>query len=162
MRCKLTLLVAILAVAWQTTVAMAAEPVFRGLRWGDPLEALGEWQVVEENGPIVKVRRVNEDLALGNVRASIIEYHFFENRFFRVMVATDDARELEDLMRARYGRPMASTALLSLWYLPDQDTMALFGTEQGIGVMSLTSESISHEALEWEKAQKAAEAQAAW
>ena len=142
--------------------AMTDEPVFRGLRWGDSLDALGEWQVVEENGPIMKVRRVREDMALGSARAFLIEYRFFEGRLFEIAVASRDTMKFEELVRARYGEPALRLYPIDYWFFPQEDTIVAFGIERGIALMILSSQSLQKAATEWERNQKAAEAQAAW
>lgn len=97
---------------------VSAEAIFRGLSWGDPLEALGNAYSTnseyEELGVEV-YRKADEVLSLGSVALNRIEYHFFDGKLFRIIVyvknESKNREAAEAMLEARYGK--GKTALLS-------------------------------------------------
>ncbi|HHY32376.1 MAG TPA: hypothetical protein GX515_05005 [Firmicutes bacterium] len=104
------LCVAVVVVLAWTSVAVAQEAVFRGLRWGDPLSLLGEvTQVAVEDTGIPGLafwRKVNEDLVLGGVvPVESIGYGFLDGELAAIVIVGGDYKALSGIARARYGRP---------------------------------------------------------
>lgn len=142
--------------------AAQPEPVFRGLRWGDPPAALGDWRVIKEDGPILEVERVPEELELGPVRAFHIQYHFYDGQLFQITLGSFEPRELEALVRARYGDPTMTIGEVNSWLLDDDDTLVVFGIRGNAALMILSSWSRAQQATAWKQEQTAIEAQSAW
>ena len=90
---------------------VCAEAVFRGLVWGAPPEVISARFISnsEYEGLGVEVyRKEQEELFLGSVALNRVEYHFFEERLFRVIAYVVNEEGNRDaakaMLEARYGK----------------------------------------------------------
>src|SRR5690606_41367047 len=73
-----------------------AQPAFRDLYWGDPVDKLGAVQLIREIDGVEMYRSQNEDLNLGSLRARNIYYGYCRGRLMTIMFATTDVRRRSD------------------------------------------------------------------
>lgn len=85
---------------------------FRGIKWGDPISALGKTaQMVEEN-KVDETKfyiKTDEDLTLGGASLSAIAYVFWREQFATVMIRCKSPSEFEALKAVaveRFGTPV--------------------------------------------------------
>jgi hypothetical protein len=110
------------------SVSAHADSVFRGLCWGDALNAIvpsyESNSEFEELGVEV-YRKESEVLNLGSVILNRIEYHFFEDQLFRIVVFAnneEDNREAaQAMLRSRYGKHTKQNIFLGevTWAMSD-------------------------------------------
>lgn len=161
----LALSVIILLISFVPEVT--ANEVFRGLSWGDPLEAIDPSFVSDSEYKDIGIdvyRKENENYNLGSVRLNRIEYHFFENKLFKIVVYVqneDDNREsAEAMLEARYGKPKrAVLANKSTWQANDTTIVWHWpfpGTPDPRIIFS--SDKLEKELSDYQKQQKAIQA----
>lgn len=126
-------ILALLLICLCCTSAMASEPVFMGLYWGDSLNSLGEVKeatgevaqaliedfygyynegqkrvrLTEKDLPNISFKvytRVNEIRSLGTVPVSEVLYGFINGSLAIIHITSPEADRLRAIVQARYGR----------------------------------------------------------
>jgi hypothetical protein len=127
MRLRVPCSILVLTLLSTLSVTTYASEIFRGLSWGGSLQNIEPCffsnSEYEETGVEV-YRKENESLSLGSVILSRIEYHFFEDSLFRIVVYVENEeinrKASEAMLEARYGKPKkAFLANKSTWSMDD-------------------------------------------
>lgn len=103
-----------------------AQPAFRDLYWGDPVDKLGPVQLIREIDGVEMYRRQDEDLDLGSLRARNIYYGFWDGRLMTIMFSTTDVRRTYDVLVAKYGEPLMSNPIIKDAGWMTNDTIVSF------------------------------------
>lgn len=158
------LTIVLTAVLLLVAAALAEEraTVFRGLAWGDPPEALGNYRIQEDDGRVKTYTKENDQYQLGPVRAISILYQFLDNRLFLIAVASRETEALERLIELRYGKPTYDTFREKLWTSVAPDTDVYLKNDWDLAIMIIASKSITEQAKKWQDSVEALEAQSAW
>jgi hypothetical protein len=89
---------------------LSAESIdgFRNMRWGDGIEKLGNYTVVNNLGDTKRIIAIKNDdtLKIGDATLTKIEYHFFDNQFFAVSIQYQDYKTNDILIQTiemKYG-----------------------------------------------------------
>lgn len=168
------------------------KPVFRGLAWGDPPEALetlgrvemkeGKYfsfikrdgvdiECLQPDGPVLRCFQFNPE-PLGSIRIDGIYFTFWHNELMHIEVTTYGAKIIEErfyaLLEARYGMPTWGS--IKQLYSPIQwdlgDTVVQLNRETSVGstIRSFALWSPERVAAHnaWVREQNKAQAQAAW
>ena len=80
---------------------------FRDLKWGDGPDKLGKFEVIEKNvnEKFFLYTKEKESLIIGDVKLSSIEYGFFDNKLFIVLLnfsGEDNLRKIKKAFEAKY------------------------------------------------------------
>lgn len=106
--------IAVLLILWTAPIA-ASDRVFRDLRWGDPVTALGPGARRVENPGLGLFDELIQcwvqnpcNFRLGPIRATAIYFGFCQNRLTCIVIITPKMRfqALCDIARAKYGAPV--------------------------------------------------------
>ncbi len=112
-------------LAMAGAAANEKEAVFRGLFWGDPLDALEEVISVplDEAGVTAYVKR-GDRLELGPVPLEWITYDFFQEKLFRITLKFDHSHftDILEMFRVRYGMELETNMIGSHYYWEQNGT----------------------------------------
>lgn len=130
-----TFILVLLAVALIFTMATVASafknepPGFRGFMWGANIEECKGLVKVAEHGERKDYKLRNERLVMGEANLTSVEYSFYKDRFYRVIIDYSDTWNYEDILKAlteSYGPPVeAKGHFRTWWWLGDSVSIGL-------------------------------------
>lgn len=126
---------ALLLILVFSPVAGANKPIknspdgFRGIKWGDPLSALGktDGHVYEE--PVFGFKlysRVDEDLSFGSAQLSSVSYAFWKGQFINVGLHCKTPSDFPAMKAAaieRFGKPVKPDGSIEKYIWQDENVL---------------------------------------
>ena len=98
---------------------------FRGVSWGEGVEALGAVTVSHTEGDVSCYQRDRENLLFGDTPLNGVRYCFHQDRFFMVAIdAAANAQALTAEFRRTYGRPDTRRGQAASWGAKGSGTRA--------------------------------------
>ena len=98
---------------------------FRGVSWGEGVEALGAVTVSHTEGEVTCYQRDRENLLFGDTPLNGVRYCFHQDRLFMVAIdAAANARALTAEFQRTYGRPDARRGQAATWGAKGSGTRA--------------------------------------
>ena len=94
---------------WSLSPALAADPAkrpegFRGIPWGESIEALPDMILVETDGDIRHYDRKDEKKKLGSIPVQMVDYSFYKGRFYHAAVTYEYGfNAVQDTLTKKYG-----------------------------------------------------------
>lgn len=89
---------------------------FRGVSWGEGVEALGAVTVAHNEGEVTCYQRDRENLLFGDTPLNGVRYCFHQDRLFMVAIdAAANAKALTAEFQRTYGRPTAQRHQAASW-----------------------------------------------
>ena len=98
---------------------------FRGVSWGEGVEALGAVTVSHSEGEVTCYQRDRENLLFGDTPLNGVRYCFHQDRLFMVAIdAAATAKTLSAEFQRTYGRPSAHHGQAASWGAKGSGTRA--------------------------------------
>ncbi|GAB4552327.1 MAG: hypothetical protein IV105_00505 [Rhizobacter sp.] len=89
---------------------------FRGVSWGEGVEALGAVTVSHSEGEVTCYQRDRENLLFGDTPLNGVRYCFHQDRLFLVAIdAAANAKTLTTEFQRTYGRPSTQRGQAASW-----------------------------------------------
>lgn len=105
---------------------------FRGIKWGDPLSALGASTLIEDAYGLQSYVRHNENLKMGEANLTAVAYCFREKKYLGTVISSkgvENSLALKAALLLRYGAEfdeipgglawMDTNAMVAYQYLPE-------------------------------------------
>jgi hypothetical protein len=94
-------------ISLQTAAAMNNEPDdFRGMRWSIGISELSGMRLIAAEGDMKFYEKLNDNLTIGNAKASKIVYGFYKDSFYSLFIYYDgliNFSKLKDIYVEKYG-----------------------------------------------------------
>lgn len=98
---------------------------FRGVSWGEGVEALGAVTVSHSEGEVTCYQRDRENLLFGDTPLNGVRYCFHQDRLFLVAIdAAANAKTLNAEFQRTYGRPSTQRGQAASWGAKGSGTRA--------------------------------------
>lgn len=140
------------------------DAVFRDLKWGDPVSALGGAERWSAKDGIETFVRFDEDYSLGPLKADSIVYAYFQNRLLMINFWTRDFDKTERLLLAKYGEPYQSSDIAreASWVSGETIISLTYDTTEQKPQVILGSSTLLAEYRNWLEAAAENDAKDAW